>query len=289
MRLRRAIKRLVGLDRPVFLLGVGAQKAGTTWLYQYLKSCANSNMGQLKEYHVWDGLLQPDRFPEFDLKSSTSSASDVPALQRQFQSKPSAYFTYFRGLTKRQQLTGDITPSYCGLTADDFRTVRRMIRRAGFRPRVVFLMRDPVRRCWSASRMSARNEQMKGGRAWSRDEVLTHFAQQFGSPDYAIRTRYEDTLEALDQAFRRHEVHLGFYESMFETSEIHRLAKFLNVPVKLHERDHIRNASPSIELPASLHQQCHAFYQSTYEYCWRRFPETRALWTNSSGSTETGR
>ena len=33
-----------------FLLGVGAQKAGTTWLHSYAASSPNTNMGDMKEY-----------------------------------------------------------------------------------------------------------------------------------------------------------------------------------------------------------------------------------------------
>ena len=48
-----------------FLLGVGAQKAGTSWLHDQLNRRRDADFGFLKEYHVFDALeLEP--FPPLD-------------------------------------------------------------------------------------------------------------------------------------------------------------------------------------------------------------------------------
>ena len=43
----------------VFLLGIGAQKAGTTWLHAQLNRRRDADFGFLKEYHVHDALTLP--------------------------------------------------------------------------------------------------------------------------------------------------------------------------------------------------------------------------------------
>ena len=43
-----------------FILGVGCQKGGTTWLHQQLNKSKNTDMGFLKEYHVFDALYVPE-------------------------------------------------------------------------------------------------------------------------------------------------------------------------------------------------------------------------------------
>ena len=43
-----------------FLLGLGAQKAGTSWLWRYLKSHPQAALGPLKEFAVWQTVLAPD-------------------------------------------------------------------------------------------------------------------------------------------------------------------------------------------------------------------------------------
>ena len=42
----------------VFILGVGCQKGGTTWLHKQLDKHPNVNMGFTKEYHVFDAPSQ---------------------------------------------------------------------------------------------------------------------------------------------------------------------------------------------------------------------------------------
>ena len=44
----------------VFLLGLGAQKAGTTWLHEQLQRRADTDFGVLKEYHVHDARTMPE-------------------------------------------------------------------------------------------------------------------------------------------------------------------------------------------------------------------------------------
>ena len=39
-----------------FILGVGSQKGGTTWLHRQLTSNATVDLGHKKEYHVFDSI-----------------------------------------------------------------------------------------------------------------------------------------------------------------------------------------------------------------------------------------
>ena len=40
-----------------FILGIGAQKAGTSWLHQYINNDQRANLGQMKEYHYWNSIF----------------------------------------------------------------------------------------------------------------------------------------------------------------------------------------------------------------------------------------
>ena len=62
-------------QEPTFVLGAGAQKAGTTWLHAYLSHFDDVDFGPIKEYHVWDGLSVPE-FIEFDARSVASARAD---------------------------------------------------------------------------------------------------------------------------------------------------------------------------------------------------------------------
>lgn len=70
----------------------------------------------------------------------------------------SRYYGYFANLLAAPdiRLTGDITPSYSGLSAATLAEIRDGMATRGVPTRVVFMMRDPVERSWSALRMSRR-------------------------------------------------------------------------------------------------------------------------------------
>ncbi len=48
------------MNGKIFILGVGCQKGGTTWLYHQFAKHSSIDMGDVKEYHVFDAL-HPDR------------------------------------------------------------------------------------------------------------------------------------------------------------------------------------------------------------------------------------
>ena len=146
------------MDR-TFLLGVGAMKAGTTWLHDYLAASPQCEPGNRKEYHVFDAVDSVDKQAQGRIieRAAESVAHPVPGDQRSAAGahryamylNPEFYFDYFTGLlhrSPRTRLVADITPSYALLSAERYAGIR-----AGFAERSVttlpmFLMRDPVER-----------------------------------------------------------------------------------------------------------------------------------------------
>ena len=139
-----------------FLLGVGAQKAGTSWLHDQLNRRKDADFGFLKEYHVFDAL-------ELEHCSSFRPKNPTPLKWRtwrraRFMEQPERYFDYFASRLKPPhiRLTGDITPSYAGLSAQSFRRIKDAFQERGVQMRAVFIMRDPVERFLSQQRMQLR-------------------------------------------------------------------------------------------------------------------------------------
>ena len=136
-----------------FLLGVGAQKSGTTWLYDYLNNLDNTNFGPFKEWHIWDWKFR-ESFSNFEVKKSNSENNNINKIRFQMQNEDGFYEKYFLNLTSQTNyLTGDITPSYCCLNSNELIKIKTKLVKVGFDVKVVYLMRDPVERCWSATRM----------------------------------------------------------------------------------------------------------------------------------------
>ncbi len=158
---------------------VGAQKAGSPWLYDQLAFHPEFWMPPVKELHFFDGAkpgfrkakgLQRRIDKDLD-KVNRMRAEDAsqPLGERDlrfmegylqlFKNKPlmkdrrTAIEHYARLFDEKGgQKTGDVTPAYSKLDDDDVEAIVR--RFPGVK--VVFIVREPVERAWSALGMAAR-------------------------------------------------------------------------------------------------------------------------------------
>lgn len=195
-----------------FVLGVGAQKCGTSWLHGYLSNNINANFGALKEYHIWDALYVQE--------CHNFVAHKDDGLRFRLQNEKGAYEKYFSSLICNGiNLTGDITPSYSGLSADCFSLIRDKIESSGFDLKVVFLMRDPFERCWSAVRMDRLNTK----KILDMSE-LDQLEAAYKTKNFIIRTAYNLTIEALEAAFSLDQIYYGIYEELFNDQKIEELS-----------------------------------------------------------------
>ena len=265
----------LGTASGTFLLGLGAQKAGTAWMHRYLESSPQCDPGFRKEYHVWDAV---------DLPSGSVVRERIEKQggdRATFLQDPDRYFDYFTGLLSGgARLTADITPAYAGLSVERLTSIRVAFEQRGVRPVAVYLMRDPVERVWSAVRMDARRRGIDHeGAAENRLKKVTDDDQ------YARRTRYDATIAKIDETFGRDAAFYGFYESLFDESTLRGLCTFLGID--FHEPDLGRqvNVSPKEdgELADDTVRALVQRFAPVYEAVAARFPDVDlpALWPST--------
>lgn len=233
-------------------------------------------MGFLKEYHVWDALLSP--LAKELIVKNTKGEDGSETLRRLMQSVGGVYEKYFLTLTDANiRWTGDITPSYAMLKAKDFIFIKKRLELTGFSVKVIFLMRDPVERNWSALRMHQRQMQHKGTPI--KDEALHQmFEDYYKSPPMEARTRYDQTVTALRSSFAENDLYLGLYETLFSEKSMADLSSFLGLDISQADLGEKINASKVIPITAELRASCQNYYSDVYSYCNREFPLTRQLW-----------
>lgn len=261
-----------------FVLGVGAQKAGTTWLHRYIQSFSNADLGFAKEYHIWDALHCPEcaRFRVDSWLPLRPNKFRRGRMQR----NPDTYFDYFQRLLSSEgiELTGDISPSYTCLPTNVFDQIREGCEARGMDLKVVFLMRDPVQRCWSVVRMHRRKGKAKDNvdiTAAEEDAVRAYYQ----SPNARIRTRYDQTIEALEAAIPQEQIFYGLYEELFTEPEIERFSRFLDLDPRFEFADNQFNTSrPESPLSDDTAALIASEYRDVYRYCAERFPKTLQLW-----------
>ena len=141
-----------------FVLGLGAQKAGSSWLHAQLNRRRDADFGFLKEYHIHDARTLPEA--GFSNRRRRSLIKPRTWRRQRFIAQPQRYYDYFSNLLRRPgiQLTGDITPSYSALSIGTLTEIKANFEQRKIRPRPVSLMRDPIERIISSQRMKLRKQ-----------------------------------------------------------------------------------------------------------------------------------
>jgi hypothetical protein len=276
------------------LLGAGAQKAGTTWLHDYLAKAPECAPAMRKEYHVFDVRDLPseqwlrDRIATRAVKAARSVAAgeprDVPALlQAAMVADPQVYVDHMTGLLHRGPATSlatDLTPDYALLTGDRFAAIRADFEGRGVRTAAVHLMRDPVDRIWSQIRMQKQRQPDRYPEA-AEDLVRARHPE----PQYAARTRYDLTLAALDAAFPAEDLYVGFYERLFTAEELTSICALLGIGYREPDFGTRANAAPRqvAELPRATARVVAEHFRPVYDAVAARFGAgtVEELWPSS--------
>ena len=262
---------------PTFILGVGAQKAGTSWVHAYLSKLPEVDLGFMKEYHVFDQKFVADKTPPLRKRIPNWLNSFFPRnnaeQQLQFRRDKSKYVDYFASLvsgSSPSHITGDITPSYAALPASELARISGLLHNAGFKVKVIFLMRDPVERCISANRMYSRHLVRANPENLNLEaEIL---AKNYMKPRFAVRTRYDRTISNLEDVFDWEDIFYGFYEELFTSSSVARLCEFLELPFREADYGEIVNgAKVKSEIPRSLRMEIRTYYQQVYDSVGSKF------------------
>lgn len=270
-----------------FLLGVGCQKGGTTWLHDYLQRSDETDLGFLKEYHVFDALdLPSSKAFRQRVQANARKALKTPGMPSEKRSKillrlqflldSGSYFDYFHYLLLRDprvRLTADITPAYAGLSVERLAHIRDGFAMRGVPVKVIFLMRDPFERVWSAVRMSFRKHREKDPDAKilkkSEEERLLEIYTK--SPQ-VLRTRYDRTMECIEQVFPPENIHYEFYESLFTEAAVSRICNFLEIETVPADFGKFVNASPkTANVSERAKDEVMQYYRSVYDAVAARF------------------
>ncbi|WGW02660.1 sulfotransferase family protein [Tropicibacter oceani] len=274
-----------------FFLGLGGQKCGSSWIQAYLAGQSGSDFGRLGEYQVWEhrlgGVFARYRVPEpgaaqklrARIKRAVGAAEPVPHLRWRLQGDDTAYFDYFDGLLTAPGIlrSGDITPSYAALGPDLLTRIKRGMEARGATVKVLFSMRDPVDRLRSHLRM-----EMAKGRLPAAKDNEAPLRQFYASDEAAARSRYDRTLQAIEQVFAPEDTHICLFEELFTPDGITALARFADVPVDAKAGAHLVNArEKGSGIPDSLAAEIANHYAPVYTAVAARLPQIATLWPSA--------
>jgi hypothetical protein len=180
-------RKVAGLSGPNFLC-VGAQKAGTGWLYEQLRSHPDFWMPPVKELHYFDRFWRSPRVSAAE-KQRTARRNARDKRDEIFLSEMETLFARseidFAGYAKlfdpkNNLLSGDITPGYSTLPEE---IIDRIVRYFSSL-KVIFLARDPVERVWSHLSMWVRHGRIDAFDVNDLDQVTRHLSR----PEVILRS-----------------------------------------------------------------------------------------------------
>lgn len=288
------------MGEAVLMYGVGAVKAGTSWLYSYLEGhpeCAMPPFKELKYFYIlesgyFDGQIKLTRNLVQELKQSLDEgrAKDVQAVKLRLNKTrhwlkvlqlraeaPEAYAEYMMSEARGAKLTADITPEYSMMPVSRLKQMAGVVAQTRF----VYILRDPVDRLWSNIRMNARRksdnpELMRGHALVEVDEVLN------GKPNAAYdRSDYGQGLESLEQAVPADKRKVLFYEALFSDDSIRELCGFLglsNHPAPLKKRIH---QGLPVKLDIARRNGLQKLLAPQYHAVEKRFKSLPAAWQDN--------
>ena len=207
---------------PDFLC-IGAQKSGTTWLYDNLVGHPSVWMPPVKEIRFFDlvcpneallGVETPDFPSGLKRYKPTLNRPSVAALKWLYR-----FYNHHRSIRwyyqlfdqcSADRLTGDITPSYSTLDERGVRFARRVLRPDC---KVLVILRNPIERNWSALKMLYR---------WKGIDIesvtLDYLRINLESPSFQLRTDYSQMLHLWTSFFGDHFKYY-FYDDLVENPE----------------------------------------------------------------------
>jgi hypothetical protein len=271
---------------PVFFLGFGAQKSGTSWLSNYLKSHPEVLMSPIKEMAFFGNRKKPNlnRFKEQlafqDVVTSFTGRKNKPRIRNlnnriDVNNNIEAYKKFFEVLLKDEKAYGEITPSYASIEHDEIVEIRKNFPSC----RIIFLLRNPVDRAWSQMRFSHTKD--------TPSELLENALQRISKPAYTLRSDYKSTIDKLTSIFPQNQIHFVFFERLFTLSAVDRICNFLGVSHYKAQLKTKQNAAFSVKLPPDLRAEMIKVlmpqYSFVYDYFNRDIPTE---WFNDMATFE---
>ena len=273
-------------DKPVFLLGLGAQKCGTSWLAAQLRTHPQFLISPIKELHYWDRRFHPDYFRGNGIAKKLAERAHEkpqslltdPLVERLLMDRHEQfYLSFFETRLKPQHLAfGEFSPSYCIMDADELRYIIDFM---PYRTKALFLMRDPVARLWSQCKM----EYLKARNRGKDHDPVAVFNTAPDKPKFFARSNYVATVKSIDAAFDPDNRHYEFFEELFTKEAMARIFGFAGIDPMAFDFDDNPNEGLKVARPSTEEwNRVGRAYTPIYDFIEERFGRLPKQWRRSA-------
>ena len=275
----QGVVQRAGTARAPDFFGVGAEKCGTTWLWQMFRDHPDIGVPVPKELRFFAHRSLNTGFENFsalqklltDHRTAPRTAIFLERVATELRiafGGDQAYLKIFGALVGIA--VGDVSPQYCLLPDDGVAHMKSLAPNA----KIIFMIRDPVDRAISGGKMNARKVHDTLTDDTVREVAMNSF--QLGM------SRYSGQLDKFEKYFPGR-VFTGFLEDVIAQplALLEQLCKFLEVPFDasyFKRLDIVSNAGSAFSAGAALKQELFAELRPEYHQLAERFPERVASW-----------
>jgi hypothetical protein len=256
---------VIGEACPDFLC-VGAQKAGTSWLYRQLEAHPDFWMPPLKELHYLDNLTRTKRpyAPRSSDERDATFLENIADLSMRSHIDLESYGRLF--CHKGPHLSGDISPAYSTLNDEIIERVMDHFPDL----KVVFIARDPVERAWSQLSMGVRLGTINPFDATNPEEVVCNLL----NPGVLVRSHPSKVVARWKRYVRPEQFRIYFFDDLKENpAELRRsIVHFLGGdPDKpsggLNPQDNSDTGRDKLRLTAQVRYRIAQFFERELRAC----------------------
>ncbi|MCK4710135.1 MAG: sulfotransferase, partial [Gammaproteobacteria bacterium] len=209
---------------PDFLC-VGAEKSGTTWLYDNIRYHPDIWLppSPFKELHYFDdktpnkNLLHLGRFNHGGLIRRYSPLIHSPTIETlrwlwRFNHHNNDSMHWYRSLfTKKDKLCGDITPLYSTMDARGVEYARKVV---GSKCKIILIIREPISQSWSSVKMLYRYRNIN-----IRECDTSEIVKEMQSPFMTLKSDYSRMIKLWRTYFDEDMLQIFFFDDLLNDNE----------------------------------------------------------------------
>lgn len=285
---------------------IGAQKAGTTWLYETLRTSSQIHFSRNKELHYFN-VIAGKSDQVFDLRMNTaktlarelvsergpknrrnlrvlSELADLLSIYTDAPEHHEAYLSYLTQGFSGQPVICDITPAYAILEAKDFSEMGSLGESC-----FIFILRDPIDRMWSQIRMAVSTDAAQVADFQTACEARAQHLIDSKRLPKLERANYRRTMSELEAVIPPHRIKYVFYEDLFHAHTVRDICTFLGISPISPKADLRSNSGRHAMLPEHLKHSFREAFALQYDFILNRFgAATPARWQINSAQRVTG-
>ena len=273
---------------------IGAHKGGTSWLYENLCKHPDFSLLPVKELHYFDRskkYASPGRvFAEGNFGGRFFNPMFYARIAKRMRRavfqhrKPDEAIWWARQMfssysdswylslfDSMKGITGDVTPAYSFLKREDVKHVHSVCPDA----RILFILRDPVKRAWSHYRYSHKKKKIP-----DLDD-FQKFRSFVDSPRQKMFSNYLGVIDLFLDYYDPKNFRILFYDAILRDPQglIDEVASFMGArKVRIKGLRKMVNKSKPVQMPGKFHEYLREEYRSDIRELARRYGGYARKW-----------